>query len=167
MTAHDRTSSPDKGGRPPKFDEPSRPVTVTLPLRILEKLAQIDADRAKAIVKCVANALGGDTDDTPVREMQVNDDEALLVVAGNRFLRSIPWLSLIPVAPGRHLISLKPGVPVEKLEVTLGDLIDTSPDATPAELDALRQLLECLRTPRRNRAVRPESILVITKTGRP
>ena len=37
------------GGRPAKFAEPSRPVTVTLPERVLQLLAAVDADRAKAI----------------------------------------------------------------------------------------------------------------------
>ena len=157
------SSTPSKGGRPAKFAEPSRPVTVTLPLRILDRLAGIDADRAKAIVRAVDDALGTPADSSPVREMPVNAEENLLTIADNRFLRRIPWLTLVPVAPGRHLISLKPGVPVEKLEVTLGDLIDAPSDATPSELDALRQLLDHLRTPRRNRAVRAESILVIRK----
>ena len=45
--------SASKGGRPAKFDEPSRPVTITLPDRILDRLKEIDADRALAIVKAV------------------------------------------------------------------------------------------------------------------
>ena len=40
-------------GRPAKFAEPSRPVTVTLPERILDLLAAVDSDRAQAIVKAV------------------------------------------------------------------------------------------------------------------
>ena len=84
----------NKGGRPSKFDEPSRPITVTLPDRILERLADIDGDRAKAIVKAVEAALdtpGGET--RPVGEMPVGSGESLLTVADNRFLRRIPWLS--------------------------------------------------------------------------
>lgn len=161
-------SSINKGGRPPKFSEPSRPVTVTLPISILEQLATIDGDRAKAIVKATQSALGGG-ENAPapsVRELPINAEENLLVVADNRILRQIPWLTLIEVAPGRHLLSLKAGMSLEKLEVTLGDFIDDPKDATPAELDQLRHLLDCLRTPRRNRAVRTEEILVISKTPR-
>lgn len=152
----------DRGGRPPKFGEPSKPVTVTLPLRILERLALIDADRAKAIVKATDKALAPVPADTPaVCELSAADGETLLAVADSPLLRGIPWLRLIEVAPGRHLLSLHPDVPVEKLEVTLGDLIDASPEAPPAEMALLRDLLERLRKPRRNRAVRTESILVI------
>lgn len=161
-------SSINKGGRPPKFDEASKPVTVTLPISILERLAQIDGDRAKAIVKATLAVLGvvADSPSSSVRELPVNSEESLLVVADNRLLRQIPWLTLIEVAPGRHLLSLKAGITLEKLEVTLGDFIDDPKDATPAELEQLRHLLDCLRTPRRNRAVRTEEILVISKSPR-
>ena len=159
----------NKGGRPAKFDEPSRPITVTLPLRILDRLADIDSDRAKAIVKAVDTVLGSTREEPslPVRELAINDDETLIAVANNRFLRNIPWLTMIEVAPGRHLLSLKDDVPVEKLEVTLGDLIDAPGNATEAELRTLRLLRDCLRAPRRNRAVRPEAILIIRKTRPP
>lgn len=160
-----REKARGKGGRPAKFDEPSRPVTVTLPLRILDRLAEIDGDRAQAIVKAVDAVLGGSRDEPApsVRELPISDEESLVAVADSRFLRRIPWLTLIEVAPGQHLLSLKDDVPVEKLEVTLGDLLDSPGDATEAELHVLRQLRDVLRTPRRNRAVRPEAILIIRK----
>ncbi|HSD10439.1 MAG TPA: hypothetical protein VLF14_05625, partial [Candidatus Binatia bacterium] len=40
-----------RGGRPPKFDEPRRPVTITLPERTLRRLTAVDEDLATAIVK--------------------------------------------------------------------------------------------------------------------
>lgn len=155
----------NKGGRPAKFGEPSRPVTVTLPLRILDALGTIDTDRAKAIVKSVEAVLCPSPSDSPapapILELPINDEESLLSVSDSRLLRRIPWLTLIEVAPGRHLISLKAGTPLEKLEVTLGDILDAPGDATPAETDFIAQLLDCLRTPRRNRALRHEAILII------
>ena len=156
------SKSGPKGGRPAKFDEPSRPVTVTLPERILERLAEIDADRARAIVKAVDAVLG----DVPartevVRELRFDKDETLLTVAENRLLRSIPWLTMIEIAPGRHLLSLQKGISIEKLEVTLCDILDAQPDAAPSERRTLERLVECIRTPRRNRALRTEEILVI------
>ena len=151
----------NKGGRPAKFDEPSRPITVTLPERILERLAGIDTDRAKAIVKAVDTVLDGDgTARGAVGELPIGGGESLLAVADNRFLRRIPWLTMIEVAPGRHLLSLKDGATVEKLEVTLQDILDAPGDVRPAELAFLNRLCASLRAPRRNRAVRPESILI-------
>ena len=151
-----------RGGRPAKFDEPSRPVTVTLPDRILDRLTEVDADRARAIVKAVEAVLG----DAPVRtevvrELRFDKDETLLTVADNRLLRSIPWLTMIEIAPGRHLLSLKKDISIEMFEVTLCDLLDAHPDATPSERRTLERLVECIRTPRRNRALRTEEILVI------
>lgn len=161
MRSRSSQSGP-KGGRPAKFDEPSRPVTLTLPDRILEHLANIDADRAKAIVKAVEAVIGEtSTQIGMVRELRVDENETLLTVSNNRLLRSIPWLTMIEIAPGRHLLSLQKGVTIEKLEVTLGDLLDARPDAPPAERKTLERLVECLRTPRRNRAIRTEEILVI------
>lgn len=157
--------SANKGGRPSKFDEPSRPVTMTLPDRILERLREIDGDRARAVVKAVESVLGPeDRPRDPVSEIHVAEDESLLIVADNRFLRSIPWLSLLEVGPGRHLISLRDGVPVEKLEVTLGDLIETSPSVGEADRAFLRTLLDRIRAPRRSQTVRSEQILVVRTT---
>lgn len=153
-----------RGGRPAKFDEPSRPVTITLPDRILDRLMEIDGDRAKAVVKAVETALAGEPGGPkagPVGELRVAKDESLLVVARSRLLADVPWLTMVEIAPGRHLISLRDGVPIEKLEVTLGDLLDSSPDASEAERNVLRTLLARIRAPRRNQAVRKEEILVV------
>ena len=159
--------SGSKGGRPAKFDEPSRPVTVTLPNRILDRLAEIDTDRARAIVKATEAVLGAAPVRTEVvRELRFDRDETLLTVTDNGLLRSIPWLTMIEIAPGRHLISLKKDASIEKLEVTLCDLLDAHPDAAPSERRTLERLVECIRTPRRNRALRTEEILVI-RTGEP
>ena len=157
-----------KGGRPAKFAEPRRPVTMTLPQRILDRLAEIDADRARAVVKAVEAALGGDRAVEPVGELRIASGETLLTIADSPLLRRLPWLTLIEVAPGRHVLSLRDGVPVEKLEVALEDLLDAG--APPAERRVLRRLLDRIRTPRRNRAVRTESILVVRAVaddGRP
>ena len=45
--------------------------------------------------------------------------------------------------------------------MTLGDLIDSNPDASEPERNVLRTLLSRIRAPRRNQAVRKEEILVI------
>ena len=46
------------GGRPPKFREPRHPVTMTLPERILDQLAEIDPDRTRAVVKVTEAVVG-------------------------------------------------------------------------------------------------------------
>ena len=153
-----------RGGRPAKFAEPSRPVTLTLPDRILDRLAELDEDRARAVVKAV-DALPGGGARGPFAELRVDAGDALLVVPRSRLLAAVPWLTLVEIAPGRNLISLRDGIPVEKLEVTLGDLLESNPDAPEAERRVLRDLLERIRTPRRNHAVRTEQILVVRGSG--
>lgn len=157
----------NKGGRPAKFGEPSRPVTMTLPDRILARLAEIDDDRAKAVVRAVEAALGGAGGSIPpVDELPVADDEALLVVSRSRLLEAIPWLTMIQISPGRHLISLRDNAPIEKLEVALEDILDgTAGDES--ERRVLRLLLARIRTPRRNRAVRTEQLLVVRTPPEP
>ena len=156
-------------GRPAKFNEPSRPVTITLPDRILARLPEIDGDRAKGIVKAVEAVLGGGPCGPaaePVGELAVAKGESLLVVARSRLLAAVPWITLIEIAPGRHLLSLRDGATIEKLEVTLGDLLDSNPDASQAERNVLRTLLSRIRAPRRNQAVRMEEILVVRTVSR-
>ncbi|MDD5707119.1 MAG: hypothetical protein PHR35_14440, partial [Kiritimatiellae bacterium] len=72
---------PRRGGRPRKFAEPSQPVTVTLPKRVLELLSSVDSDRARAISK-VTEAACADAG-LPGREMrlvEVESGSALMVV---------------------------------------------------------------------------------------
>ena len=151
-----------KGGRPAKFAEPSRPVTMTLPDRILGRLAEIDGDRAKAVVKAVEAALGGAGGSAEaVAELPVAADESLLTVPRCRALASIPWVRLVEISPGRNLISLRDGIAVEQLEVALEDALDAKDGAGASERRVLRTLLERIRTPRRNRSVLSEQILVV------
>ena len=152
-----------KGGRPAKFAEPSRPVTMTLPDRILSRLAEIDGDRAKAVVRAVEAAFGEARDSRgPVGELAVAPDESLLTVVRCPPLDSIPWLTTVEIGPGRRLLSLHDGIPVEKLEVALQDLLDAPGGGmSDADRHTLRTLLESIRAPRRNQAVRTAQILVI------
>ena len=121
---------------------------MTLPDRVLARLAEIDGDRAKAVVKAVETALGAGTAvGEPVGELAVSADESLLTVVRCGPLSSLPWLTTIEVAPGRNLISLHDGVPVEKLEVALQDLLDTSDGMPERDRRVVRTLLERVRAP--------------------
>ncbi len=155
---------PSRGGRPAKFAEPSHPVTTTLPDRILALLATIDSDRAAAIVKVVEALVSTPDGVRPaVEEIPAADGKSLVVVENSPLLRTIPWISLLEVSTGRFLISTKPGVSIEKLELAIMDLIESNREASPSEIATLELLLKRLRTPRRNLAVAKEEIVVIHK----
>lgn len=135
---------------------------MTLPDRILNQLAELDDDRAVAVVKAVEAATRTSGQD-PFADLPVESGESLLAIPRSRLLASVPWLTLVEIAPGRNLLSLREGTPVEKLEVTLVDLLDSNPGAPASERKILRTLLEKIRAPRRNQAVRSENILVVRK----
>ena len=79
----------------------------------------------------------------------------------SRYLRSIPWLQLVEVAPARHLLALAEKTSIEKFEVTLVDLLEDIPDDETSEREILEELLACLREPRRRQTITKEEIIVL------
>ncbi len=112
-------------GRPPKFPEPCTQVTITLPDRILQALQEMDADRAKAIVRCVETVLSrpGKRHRGGVRQGDRR--------ARTHGLRSLPGARRHPLAaaggnhPSRYLLAVPSSTAVAELEVALLDLADT------------------------------------------
>jgi hypothetical protein len=157
-------SSPtkNKGGRPAKFAEPSYPVTITLPERVLGLLATVDSDRAKAIVKLVDRALvSGRKAPGFVEIVRVAPGKAIILVGCSRYLARIPWLRLVEVAPARNLISVLPGTSIETLEVALHDLLEEVPPRQTIEREMLEKLWRTLRESRRGRKTSKEEILFV------
>ena len=142
-------------GRPPKFEEACRPVTMTLPVRILQRLEALDSDRARAVVKCVEavgqSAWGGEE---RVELVRVADQTALIVVGPCPSLRGVPWLEMIEIAPCRFLLSVPTGTAIETLEVTL-------PPSEEADRVLLTQLRGHLSRLRRSEGVVKREVLVV------
>jgi hypothetical protein len=152
----------NNSGRPPKFDEESSPITVTLPRRILKKLESIDLDRAKAIVKCVENV----TDQIGLQREKVHiarvtDDTGLIVVPSSKSLRSIPWLQLIEITPYRYLLAVPTGTSIESLEIAIIDLVERLPDDEIAEKTMLTDLRQTISQHRRSAEFTKGEILFI------
>jgi hypothetical protein len=151
------------GGRPPKFDEPRHPVTMTLPERILDRLAEIDQDRACAVVKVtetVSETVKGHL--KPVELIEVMPGKALIVVGPTDGLKKIPWVKLVEIAPNRYILTVPSGTPVEALEVALRDLYD-NPETKKSTFDRtiLNELLELISYQRRAQRLSKAEILVI------
>ena len=162
-----RKSSPLKkpgkpGGRPAKFSEPSRPVTVTLPERVLQWLAAVDADRAKAITKLVDSSLRP-REKVPkwVEVVQVAPGKALILVGHSQCLQRIPWVQLIEVAPAKNLISVRSGTSIESIEVAIHDLLEDLPEEETQEREILEGLRRLLRESRRGEKTTKEEILFV------
>jgi hypothetical protein len=158
----DQKSNP--GGRPPKFSEPRRPVTMTLPVRILEQLAVIDPDRTLAVVKATEAVMGsGGKQFKSVELVQMAPDKSLIVVSSNLALRQIPWLKLIEIAPARYLMTIPSGTPIEVLEVALRDLSNDSEQLhSQRELQILNDLLQLIGQHRRSMRLSKAELLIIS-----
>jgi hypothetical protein len=163
-----RSAERNKGGRPPKFREPRRPVTLTLPERTLRLLAAVDKDRARAVVKVTDAALAA-TDTAQGRlvdVVEVMPGVGIILVSASQCLKQIPWLRLIEVAPTRFLLSVPSGTPVESLEIALDDLRDVVPSADTRERRILDGLHALIRRLRRGRSVSKEEILFVDTDDR-
>jgi len=150
------------GGRPPKFEEESRPVTVTLPGRILKSLEQVNPDQALALVKCVEVVIGtGDEVKGSVDLIEVLPGKALIVVYSKRSLSRIEWLRLVEIAPARYLLVLPPGMPIERLEVELQDLLETMDVSEETERHLLDELQKMLTKFRRQNSISKGELLLV------
>jgi hypothetical protein len=155
-------------GRPPKFPGPRRPVTFTLPERTLRGLASIDRDRARAIVKVTDAALGTYPDSgARVELIDVGPGTSLIVVGYSRYLARIPWLGLIELAPGRFILTVAAGTPVESLEVALSDVLEEIPAQDAVDRATLDELRHVLRRFRRRRGVSKVEVLVLETADAP
>jgi hypothetical protein len=151
-----------RAGRPPKFNEVRRPVTVTLPERILDLLAEVDADRARAIAKVTEAAVGRDRpENRQVELVEIAPGRCVVVVSQSEYLRKIPWLKLAEISPARNLLIIPPGTPIETLEVSILDLIED--EATdPKAVTMLKQLRSTLSRLRREGRVTKGEIIFFT-----
>lgn len=150
-------------GRPPKFQEECRPVTVTLPLRILRQLEEFDTERGKAIVKCVEATIGATSagEEQLVELVPVAEGAALLVVGRSRYLKNIPWLRLIEITPARYLLSIPTGTAVESFELAIMDVVETIPKEEVADKNLLSQIRHYLSRYRRSNGLSKGEILFV------
>jgi len=152
-----------RSGRPPKFREPHHPVTMTLPKRILDQLAQIDPDRAQAVVKVTEAVFGTDRGRfKPVELVEMAPGKSLIVVGPSKALDQISWLKRIEISYTRYLLSVPLGTPIEALEVALLDLLQ-NPRLSESEYEnsILHDLINLIGNQRRNLHLSKEEILII------
>jgi hypothetical protein len=160
MTSRDIKTN--RGGRPAKFAEPSRPITVTLPERVLQLLTTVDSDRAKAITKLTDASLSMDGKPQKlVSTIKAAAGKAIILVCNSEPLRRIPWLKLIEVAPARHLISIQTGTPIESMEVAIRDLLEDVPKEKTVDREILEALMRIVHTSRRTKTTTKEEILFV------
>ncbi len=137
-------------------------MTVTLPQRTLSVLQWIDKDRAKAIVKAVDGAVSDWRGGRPhVEVLEMAPGTGLVVVPANPALSNVAWMKMIQVAPARYLLTVEPGTPIEKVEVSLMDLIDEASRSAPHEVPVLETLRVTLGRLRRAGKVWKAEVLLV------
>ena len=155
----DRKSS---GGRPRKFAEPSRPITLTLPETTLRDLRSIDTDRAQAIVKLTKMALRSGGPAPPLVEIvELAPNTGLIIIGPSHILRQVPFLHLVPVAPARYLLALDAGHDFKSLEIAVNDVLDNVPKGENGERELIVQLLGQMRSLRKTERVRMAEIIFV------
>ena len=98
----------------------------------------------------------------PLATVRIAPNKAIILVGHSAQLKRIPFLRLIEVAPGRHLISVQSGTSIESMEVALHDLLETLPADGSAERAILEGLMQIIRSSRRTHNTTKEEILFVT-----
>jgi hypothetical protein len=147
-------------GRPPKFGRRARPVTISLPEDLLERLRAQHLDLGRAIVDLFERTAAADA---PVQLADFGKG-ALILVPPASALKQLAGVELIPLTNGRALIALDQPMSPSDLELTLNDaLTDGSlPAADRAIVANVVDILREARTSQRAR-LRQRTIVIVER----
>lgn len=108
-------------GRPKKFDEPTRVVSLTLPESTIARLTQTHGDLGRAIVGLLAA-------DTTAKgrpaELVVFGNYAVISVRPTPSLETRIGVQLVPLPDGRALLSFDAPKTISDLELSISDALD-------------------------------------------
>jgi len=157
------SSGSASSGRPPKFREARRPITVTLPERILQKLEAMNPDRAQAIVKCVETVTGNDNEPIkPVELVKILPGKAMIIVGPSRLLGKAHWLRRIEISPARYLLVLPSGMTIESMELAIIELMESLDDKDDDEYILLKELRKIISYQRRQNTVSKGELVFVS-----
>jgi hypothetical protein len=153
-------------GRPRKFTGPSRPVTLTLPLEVIDALSAIDADLSRAVVRLAQPELSR----RPRRaaELATFGRRAVIVVNPTRSLERRTGVGLVPLPDGRALISFDQPTTPAALELMIADALEDRQLPT-SERAVFEGIVDILKNARRasNVSLRQSNIIVLEGHKRP
>lgn len=159
-----------KRGRPPKFDQPSQFVALTLPDDVVRGLRKVNPDLGWAIVKLFEKSSASNAP-SPSRADDVAlvriSDRQWLIVVNRTVVKSLPGISIVPLDGERAFLALEPEHGMPDLELAVIDRIQ-DPSSGANERKVLTSLWTCLRTWRRDSGLRFHSraIIVVERTKR-
>jgi hypothetical protein len=136
-------------GRPRKFAEPTRAITITLPESVLSTLTSVHKDISRAIVQLAGRRL---RHKHPLAELVTFGRNAVITVRPTPSLEQRADVQLVPLPDGRALISFAQARTVAEFELTLNDALeDPSLDADDRQL--FEAIVRILRDARRSHTV--------------
>lgn len=151
-----------KGGRPPKFAELRRPITVTLPERTLRRLEEVDRDRARAIVRLAEHqCIQRQGSSEGVEIVEVVPGSGIILVGPMRSLGRGGLLRFVEVAPSRFLLSIPSGTAIESLEMEILDALESLPADQERERLGLEKLRRIINQQRKKKTVSKREFLLI------
>jgi hypothetical protein len=154
-------------GRPRKFGRPARPVTLTLPTDVIDRLNALDGDLGRAIVTLVDKSALRPRARPRAASMESYGRHAVILVRPVPALRRLRGVQLVPVGNGRALIALDHPHAVPQLELDLRDALDRD-GLKKQDRIVLETVAEMLRDARQSNALRiaERSIIVLETTRR-
>ncbi|MEO7274226.1 MAG: hypothetical protein ABIX28_06865 [Vicinamibacterales bacterium] len=134
-------------GRPRKFPGPSRAVTLTLPVPVIDALSAIDADISRAVVRVAQPELSRRR--RAPAELAVFGRRSVIVITPSRTLERRMGVELVPLPDGRALISFDRSVTPASLELRITDALDGD-QLNAGDREIFRAIADILRTARRS-----------------
>ncbi|MFN0129552.1 MAG: hypothetical protein ACKV19_23040 [Verrucomicrobiales bacterium] len=132
-----------------------------MPERTLRNLDAIGPDRGRAIVRLVDAAVPTAPSRSRVEVAQTGLQSGLIIVGHSPGLEKIPFLHLVEISPGRHLLALERGNDFRTLELAVGDALQETDPKDENEVALLTDLLGHIQRLRKSFRVSMAEILVV------
>jgi hypothetical protein len=141
LSAQLSTLSPRRG-RPRKFAQPSRAVTLTLPEIVIDALEAVDSDLSRAVVRLAQPEAAKRPH--PPAELVTFGRRAVIVVNPTKTLEQRTGVVLVPFSDGRALISFDNSMTPARLELLIQDALDDHdlPEEDGRVFESIRDVLK-------------------------
>jgi len=140
---------------------------MTLPEDVIDRLAAIDEDLGRAIVRLVEDQPRRRRAQRRTAELVPYGAHAVIIVTPVRALSRLAGVELIPVGNGRALISLQAPHAIPKLELDIRDALERG-EVGARERRTLGEIADILRAARLSRATAiEERTVIVLQTKRP
>ena len=150
-------------GRPRKFASASKPVTLTLPVDVIDMLSAGGGDMSRAIVRLAARE--EHLRAYPPAELVTFGRHAVIAVTPSKTLERRTGVSLVPLPDGRALISFEQALSIPALELLIADALEdrSLPDV---DREIFQSIATILKTARRDADISLLQRSIIVLRGR-